>query len=126
MVKEQQNTKPSCEYHRIANSMGPPRSGAGVGVGMLTGAGDRLTWKYKRFLGFWFLVPWFRKIFYVFKNRCYILPHFHFMFFHRYWSHIHDFVDLFTRIFIICWRPSFRNLTKSWVSNIFRFIAQYF
>ena len=38
-----------------------PRSGAGVGVGMLRGAGDSFTWKEKRrfkvywFLGFWFI-----------------------------------------------------------------------
>ena len=33
----------------LRQATGPPWSGAGVGVGMLRGAGDSLTWKYKSY-----------------------------------------------------------------------------
>ena len=52
---------------------GPPRSGAGVGIGMLRGAGDSLTWKQK---------------------SLWDLPNFHFMLFDRDEIHIQYVVEL--------------------------------
>ena len=60
-------------------------SGAGVGVGMLKGAGDSLTWKVYWFLGFWFIgfkVSWFQS----FEDS-----KIHFIFSEKYWSCIQDF-----------------------------------
>ena len=71
--------------------MSKSRSGAGVGVGMLRGAGDSITRNSKRFLGFWFLASWFQKCFMFSKDTRYILPKFHFMIFDRYEIHIQGF-----------------------------------
>ena len=85
----------------LRQAMGPPRSGAGVGVGMLRGAGDSLTWKYW-FLGFWFIG---------FKD----LPNFHSMFSGRYWSHIQDFPEFIKRIVGSLRCPSFPNVSNIWI-----------
>ena len=44
------------------------------------------------------------------EDICYILPHFDFHVFDRYWSHIQDSPDFITRIFIIVRRASFRKV----------------
>ena len=81
--------------------------GAGVGVGMLRGAGIALLAIKKdlklRFFGCLFLVVGFLVSNFVMfsKDICYILPNFNFMVFYRYWSHLHAFEQFFTRIFLI-------------------------
>ena len=44
----------------LNQATGPPQSDAGVGIGMLRGAGDSLTWKKKS----WFDLPHFRSMFF--------------------------------------------------------------
>ena len=92
-------------------------SGAGVGVGMLRGAGDSLTWKtflvswclvscFKKVLVYWFVVSWFQSLlvskkdwllgFEISKFQRFndpMLPISHFMFFDRYWFCIKEFQD---------------------------------
>ena len=50
-------------------------------------------------------------------NICIILAKRHLCFCYRYWSHIHDFGNVFRRIFIMFRCPPFQQLTKSWKSR---------
>ena len=101
-------------------------SGAGVGVGMLRGAGDSLTclrgawFLVLLFLGFkvcWFLGFLVSKFlsFLVSKFRLFndpILPHFHFMFSGRYWSHIQYFQKTSRQILMNVRRTFFSKLSN--------------
>ena len=109
---------------------------AGVGVGMLMGARDSLTSRWKRFLGFWFcfsvswflsswfqgfVISWFqsflvscfqrfKKTFNVFERYLAHITKLPFHVFDWYWSHIQDMQDFLKRIVGSCRCPSFRKM----------------
>ena len=46
------------------------------------------------------------------------IPNFHFLFFNRYYSHIHDLGEILMGIFIIFWCPSLRKMIRNELSRI--------